>query len=121
MYSRTVNALSAIFTSAIFLSAALLISALVGCASPTTGPGTPDALQQQHYEMLQSAIEAKSKNDALAAIKLLEADTHRWEANVAVIANVMHDQDSLTDAVKKEDWALANKRFLSLKAKYGHP
>ena len=121
MYTRTVCARSALFTAAIFLSAALLISGLVGCAAPTTGPGTPDALQQQHYEMLQSAIEAKSKKDALAAIKLLEADTHRWQENVAVIATAMHDQDSLTDAVNKEDWALANKRFLSLKTKYGHP
>ena len=71
--------------------------------------------------MLKSAIEAKSKNDALAAIKLLEADEHRWQENVAVIATAMHDLDSLKDAVTKEDWALANKRLLSLKAKYGHP
>ena len=121
MKTRTVNARSALFTAAIFLSAALLIMGLVGCAAPTTGPGTPDALQEQHYEMLKSAIEAKSKNDALAAIKLLEADEHRWQENVAVIATAMHDLDSLKDAVTKEDWALANKRLLSLKAKYGHP
>lgn len=78
-------------------------------------------MQEQHYEMLKSAIEAKSKNDALAALKLLETDVHRWQASESLIAITMHDQDSLTDAIKKEDWALANKRLLSLNAKYGHP
>jgi hypothetical protein len=121
MNLRTVNSRSALFTAAVFLSAALLIMALGGCAAPTTGPGTPDALQQQHYEMLKSAIDAKSKNDALAALKLLETDVHRWQANTAVIAITMHDQNALTDAVNKEDWARANKLLLSLNAKYGHP
>lgn len=123
MNTRTVNARSPRFTAVIFLSAALLISVLVGCSSTPAepGPGKPDAMQEQHYEMLKSAIEAKSKNNALAAIKLLEADEHRWQTNVAVIATAMHDLSSLEDAVKKEDWALANKRFLNLKAKYGHP
>jgi penicillin V acylase-like amidase (Ntn superfamily) len=71
--------------------------------------------------MLKSAIDAKSKNDALAALKLLEGDVHRWQVDYSVIAITMHDQNSLTDAVNKEDWALANKILLNLNAKYGHP
>jgi hypothetical protein len=121
MITRTVTTRSALFTAAILLSAALFISGWVGCAAPETGPGTPDKAQLQHYEMLKSAIDAKSKNDALAALKLLEGDVHRWQVDYSVIAITMHDQNSLTDAVNKEDWALANKILLNLNAKYGHP
>jgi hypothetical protein len=123
MSTKIVNLKSALSTMGVFLSAAVLISVLAGCAStaPTTGPGTPDAVQSQHYEMLKAAIEAKSKNDALAALALLDADVSRWQVSWTVIASTMHDQTSLTDAVNEEDWTLANERFLSLKAKYGHP
>jgi hypothetical protein len=107
----------------ILLSTALIILGLVGCTTtpPATGPGTPDATQLQHYEMLKTAIEAKSKEDALAALTLLDGDVHRWEVNWAVIASTMHDQNALTEAVEKEDWPLANQRFQSLKSKYGKP
>jgi hypothetical protein len=94
---------------------------LIAALGVVLHPILAQTLQEQHYEMLKTAIEAKSKTDALAAIKLLEADEHRWQENVAVIATAMHDLSSIEDAVKKEDWAVANKRLLSLKAKYRHP
>jgi hypothetical protein len=121
MKSEFANAKSAPFTMAVLLSIAFLISGFTGCAStaPTTGAGTPDSVQLQHYEMLKSAIEAKSKNDALAALALLDADVARWRETWTIIASAMYEQAALTDAVNAEDWPLATKLFNNLKAKYG--
>ena len=126
MRTRTVKARWALFIVTVFLGAALFILALGGCAStapgrPTTGPGRPDETQLQHFEMLKSAIEAKSRVDALAALALLQSDIARWQAYWAVISSAYLDQAALTDAVNREDWALVNKKFLDVKSKYGRP
>jgi hypothetical protein len=123
MITRTAKPLRASSMVPVFFSAALVILGVSGCATTaadkaTTGPGTPDATQLQHYEMLKSAIEAKSKNDALAALALLQSDVSRWQTNVLIVVNAMVDQAALTDVVAREDWASANKRFLELTAKY---
>jgi hypothetical protein len=123
MGTRPVKPLRASFIVPVFFSVALVILGVSGCATTapdkaTTGPGTPDATQLQHYEMLKSAIEAKSKNDALAALALLQSDVSRWQTNVLITMNAYVDQAALTDAVDREDWAVANKRFQALAAKY---
>ncbi len=123
MDKRSVKARWGLFAAAIFLGSAFLILTLGGCASTapgkvTTGPGTPDETQMQHYEMLVSAIEAKNRVDALAALALLQADVNRWQTNWLMVANAIADQAALTDAVNREDWALANKMLKELTAKY---
>ena len=123
MSTRTVNTKSAIFIVVIFLSTALFVLALGGCAStpPVTGPGSPDETQLQHYEMVVSAIATKSRVDALAALALLQADVYRWRRDTLTEASAMTDLSSLTHAVDREDWALANKKVLELKSKYRRP
>jgi hypothetical protein len=123
MSARTVKARWALFIVTVFLSAALCNLALVGCATTapgktTLGPGSPDEAQNQHYEMLKSAIEAKSKNDALAALALLQADISRWQINWLQVATAYMDVAGLTDAVNSEDWDLANKKFKDVNKKY---
>jgi len=123
MSRRAVKLPRASFIVPVFFSAAMVILGVSGCATntadkPATGPGTPDATQLQHYEMLKSAIEAKSKNDALAALALLQSDVARWQTNILITMNAYVDQAALTDAVDREDWALANKRFQDLAVKY---
>ncbi len=123
MSTRTVKTPWAIFIVTVFLGAALFILALGGCATTapgkvTTGPGTPDEKQLEHHEMLKSAIEAKSKNDALAALALLQADISRWQVNFALLSMAYLDHAALTDVVNKQDWALAEKLFLDLTKKY---
>jgi hypothetical protein len=123
MSTRSVNTQSPVFIVVIFLGIAVFILGLGGCAStaPMTGPGTPDEMQRQHYEMLKSAIEAQSKVDALAALALLQADVSRWKVPWPHIAKAWADLATLTDSVNKEDWDLVNKQFLDLKKYYrGH-
>lgn len=125
MGTRIVKPPMAIFVVPIFLCVALVSLGMGGCASTApntaiTGPGTPDETQMQHYEMLKSAIEVKSKNDALAALALLQSDVSRWHTNVLTVANAMTDMAALTDAVDKEDWPLAHKLFMALTSKYRH-
>ena len=75
----------------------------------------------QHYEMLKSAIQAKSKGDALAALAFLQADVFRWHTNVLEVALAMTDLASVTYAVDDEDWDLVNKLFRDLTLEYrGH-
>ena len=108
---------------AILLTTAILFLLSGGCASPpaTTGPGTADEMQLQHYEMVKSAIEAKSRTEALAALALLQADVSRWRTNSAAIMKAFVDQGEITDAVNKEDWGLANELFLELTMSYRNP
>ncbi len=120
MSTRIVKAQSALFIGVIFVSTALFILALGGCAStpPGPGPGTPDEMQMQHYEMLKSAIEAKNRVEALAALALFEADIFRWHTNTLTEATTITELLALTDAVDKEEWASANKMLIDLKSKY---
>ncbi len=120
MSTRIVNEQSALFIGVIFVSIALFLLALGGCAStpPGPGPGTPDEMQMQHYEMLKSAIEAKVRVDALAALALFEADIFRWHTNTLTEFAAITELLALTDAVDKEEWASANKMLIDLKSKY---
>ena len=120
MSFRAVNKPSPYLLAVIFISTTLLALTLSGCASPpaTTGPGTPDEMQLQHYEMVKSAIETKSRADALAALALLQADVSRWRTNSAVIMKAFVHQAAITDAVEEEDWAMANKLLKELTASY---
>ena len=120
MSTRIINTQSALFIGVIFLSTALFILTLGGCAStpPGPGPGTPDEMQMQHYEMLKSAIEAKDRIDALAALALFEADIFRWHTNTMTEAVAITELLDLTDAVDKEEWASANKMLIDLKSKH---
>lgn len=120
MSTRTVITQSTLFIVVIFLSTALFILALSGCASTPSGPGpgTPDEIQLQHYEMVKSAIEAKDRINALAALALFEADIFRWHTNTLTEAVAITELLALTDAVDKEEWASANKMLTDLKSKY---
>ena len=120
MHTRTVYAQSVLFVVVIFLISALFILALGGCASPPPGPGpgTPDEIQLQHYEMVKSAIEAKDRVNALAALALFEADIFRWHTNTLTEAVAITELLALTDAVDKEEWTSASKMLTDLKEKY---
>jgi hypothetical protein len=120
MSTRTLITQSTLFIVVIFLSTALFILALSGCASTPSGPGpgTPDEIQLQHYEMVKSAIEAKDRINALAALALFEADIFRWHTNTLTEAVAITELLALTDAVDKEEWASANKMLIDLKSKY---
>ena len=121
MRTKTVNTQSAVFIVGIFLSSVLFILALGGCAAstpPGPGPGTPDEIQMQHYEMVKSAIEAKDRVNALAALALFEADIFRWHTNTLTEAVAITELLAFTDAVDKEKWASANKMLTDLKSKY---
>lgn len=120
MSARTVNAQSALFIGAIFFSAALFILVLGGCASTLPGPGlgTPDEMQLQHYEMIKSAIEAKDRVNALAALALFHADIFRWHTNILTVQTTITELLAITDAVDKEEWASANKMLIDYKSKY---
>ena len=120
MGTRAVNAKSSLFIVVIFFSTVILILALGGCASPPPGPGpgTPDEIQLQHYEMVKSAIEAKDRVNALAALALFEADIFRWHTNTLTEAVAITELLALTDAVDKEEWVSASKMLTDLKAKY---
>jgi len=110
----------------VFLSVALFVLALAGCTSTapgtaTTGPGSPDEAQTQHYDMAMSGIVAKSKDDALPALALLQADAYRWQTNTWTLEAAMARLSAVTFAVDKGDWPLANKLMLDLKSRYGRP
>ena len=124
MNKRTHNPRWTLFVVAVVLAVAPCILAMGGCASTATGkadpgPGSPDAVQLQHYQMVKAAIEAKSRNDALAAISLFEADMYRWRTNTMSLMSAMAELVPLTEAVDKGDWDLSNKLFAGLKLKYG--
>jgi len=127
MNSQSNNANRVLSVVAVSLSAALLVLVSGGCATTApgtefakaaTGPGTPDEIQLQHYDMLKSAVDAKVKNDALAALALLQADISRWRINWAFVAMAYMDVSALTDVVNKEDWATASEKFNELHLKY---
>ena len=120
MSTRIVKAQSALFIGVLFVSTALFILALGGCAStaPGPGPGTPDELQAQHFNMMVSAIESEDRVHALAALALLEADILRWRVNTLSLEVAVTELLALTEAVDNEDWATAKKMLLDIKSKY---
>lgn len=123
MIRKDVRSYSSISIVTFFFVCTLFTLILEGCATTpaTTGPGIPDAIQLQHYDMVKTAIEAKSKTEALAALALLQSDVSRWRTNSVVIMKAFVDQAAITDAVDKEDWVKANKLFEDLTTTYRNP
>jgi len=123
MHLKIVNMKVSWSIMAFFLSAALFTLTLGGCATApaTTGPGTPDIIQLQHYDLVKTAIEAKSKHEALAALALLQSDVSRWRINSVVFMKAFVDLAAVTDAVDEEDWVMANKLFEDLTTVYRNP
>lgn len=70
---------------------------------------------------MKTAIEAKSKDEALAALALLQSDVSRWRINSVVIMKAFVDLAAVTDAVDEEDWGKANKLFEELTTTYRNP
>jgi hypothetical protein len=102
--------------------ALVLVVGLVGCAStPTWSPGAPDALTTEHYGHAKAAIEAKSKNDAQAALFLLRSDALRMRTNTLEMQYSLARLFGVTNAVDREDWDTALNRLLQLKGSYGNP
>ncbi len=120
MRKREGHVNSAFYNVVLFVIGTFFTLTLGGCATTpaTTGPGTPDEMQLQHYEMVKSAIEAKSRDEALAALALLQADVSRWRTNSLEIMKAFVDLGEITDAVNKEDWDLAYQLFHELTMSY---
>ena len=117
---RSHSSVSIVILFAVYTLFALMLE---GCATApaTTGPGTPDIIQLQHYDLVKTAIEAKSKNEALAALALLKSDVSRWRINSVVIMKAFVDLSAITDAVDDEDWVKANNLFEVLTTTYRTP
>jgi hypothetical protein len=120
MIRKDVRSYSSNSIVVLFFVCTLLVLILEGCATTpaTTGPGIPDAMQLHHYEMVKTAIEAKSRTEALAALALLQSDVSRWRTNSLVIMQAFVDIAAITDKVDEEDWLKANKLFEELTAAY---
>ena len=123
MNRTDVRSYSSVSIVILFSVCTLIALILEGCATTpaTTGPGTPDIIQSQHYELVKTAIEAKSKTEALAALALLKSDVSRWRINSAVIMKAFVDLSAITDTVDDEDWVMANKLFEELTTTYRNP
>lgn len=104
----------------LFVVVTIFTLTLGGCVTTpaTTGPGAPDEMQLEHYEMVKSAIDSKSRTEALAALALLQADVSRWRTNSLGIMKAFVDLGEITDAVNKEDWDLAYQLFNELTMSY---
>ncbi len=111
---------SALYNVVLFVVVTIFTLTLGGCVTTpaTTGPGAPDEMQQEHYEMVKSAIDSKSRTEALAALALLQADVSRWRTNSLDIMKAFVDLGEITDAVNKEDWDLAYQLFNELTMSY---
>jgi hypothetical protein len=111
---------SARYNAVLFVVVTIFIFAVGGCSTTptTTGPGAPDEMQLEHYEMVKSAIDSKSRTEALAALALLQADVSRWRTNSLDIMKAFVDLGEITDAVNKEDWDLAYQLFNELTMSY---
>lgn len=94
---------------------------LGGCPPPPPtgpGPGKPDEMQWQHYQMFKSAIENENKVNALVALDLYEQDISRWYADKTTEATAISELKILREAVDNEDWASAAKILSKLESKY---
>ena len=107
------------------VASAWLVASLFGCASTTPietwNPGAADALTVQHYAQAHSAIEAKAKLDAQAAMYLLRSDVLRMRTNSLSMQAAAASLYGVSNAVDREDWGDALKLLQALKATYGHP
>jgi hypothetical protein len=97
-----------------------MLVALLGCSStPTWDPGAPDAMTAEHYALVQTAVDAKSKQDAQAALYLLRADVMRMRTNSVDMQIALSFIYGVTNAVDKEDWTAARTSIQALRANYG--
>ncbi len=104
----------------VLLAAAALVAGLLGCSStPTWDPGAPDAMTAEHYSLALSAIDAKAKPDAQAALYLLRNDVTRMRTNSVEMQLALARIYAVTNAVDKEDWGTARKGLEVLAASYG--
>jgi hypothetical protein len=96
----------------VLISAAVLVVGLLGCASgPTWKPGAPDAPTVQHYDLAKSAVAAKSKTNAQAAVYLLQNDVMRMETNSLTQETVLARLFELINYIQAEDWAKASEHL----------
>jgi hypothetical protein len=106
--------------TSLWLGAVALLVGLFGCSStPTWDPGAPDAMTAEHYALTQKAIDAKSKQDAQAALYLLRADVMRMRTNTLEMQLALARLYGVTNAVDKEDWTAARTALQTLQANYG--
>ena len=106
----------------VLLVGAAFLAGLLSCSStPTWNPGAPDAMAIEHYSMVLAAIDAKSKQDAQAALYLLRTDATRMRTNAADMQLALARMYSVTNAVDKEDWTAARAGLEALRASYGRP
>lgn len=102
------------------LGSSALVAVLLGCSStPTWDPGAPDALTAEHYALVVSAIDAKTKNDAQAALYLLRSDVLRMRTNIVEQQFALTRMYVVSNAVDKEDWPAARSAIQELAARYG--
>jgi hypothetical protein len=106
--------------ASLWIGALALLVGLFGCSStPTWDPGAPDAMTAEHYALAQTAIDAKSKQDAQAALYLLRADVMRMRTNTVEMQVALARLYGVTNAVDKEDWTAARAALQTLQANYG--
>lgn len=122
--STKMNLQSLMVKVSLCLIASFIILALSSCSSTSSSKsstglgGTRDEIDIQHYKVLKAAIEAKSKNDALAVLALMQSDATRWHTDILTVMNALVDNAALTELVESEDWVSANKKFKKLSSKY---
>jgi len=105
------------------LSVAILVLGLAGCAAMTNGstwnPGEPDALTNEHYDLVVAAIDKHVRTDAQAALKLLGDDETRMQTNAPTMMAALARLYGVGNAVDAGDWEKARTGILELKASYG--
>ena len=107
-------------SASLWLGAVALLIGLFGCSStPTWDPGAPDAMTAEHYALTQKAIDAKSKQDAQAALYLLRTDVMRMRTNTVEMQIALARLYGVANAVDKEDWTAARAALQTLAVNYG--
>jgi len=96
----------------VLVSTAGLVVSLLGCASGSTWkPGAPDATTVQHFDLAKTAVAAKSKNNAQAAVYLLQNDVLRMETHILTQQAVLARLFELINYIQTEDWAKASEHL----------
>jgi hypothetical protein len=93
---------------------------LIGCAT-TAGwsPGEPDEATIEHYALAQSAIAAKSIDDAQAALYLLRSDINRMRTSAPELMAALARVYEVNRAIERGDWEAARVRLEDLRVNYG--